>query len=147
MNFFECSVKYTDSEGKTVKELYGVEAYSFTEAEAVIIDEMSPYVHDGSFEVVSIKKVPYENVLFSTNESDDKFYKVKVTFVSVSEVTAKETKTTTSCLVQAGSIHDADAKINEYYNSTMLDYFSTEIKETKILEFFQNASNVGTAGE
>lgn len=68
--WFECSVRYDkmDEQGiqKKVTELYVVNAQSFTEAEARIIEEMSPFI-SGEFEVVGIKPAQYKEIAFMTD--------------------------------------------------------------------------------
>lgn len=57
--WFECKIRYEktmeDGTQKKVTETYTVDALSFTEAEASIIEEMSAYI-SGEFEVRDIKK-------------------------------------------------------------------------------------------
>ena len=57
--WFECKVRYKktqeDGSEKLVNELYVVDALSFTEAEASIIDNMSVYV-SGEFKVANINQ-------------------------------------------------------------------------------------------
>lgn len=68
--WFECTVQYErmTEEGtqKKVTELYVVNALSFTEAEARIIEEMSPFI-SGDFEVVGIKPAQYKEIAFMTD--------------------------------------------------------------------------------
>ena len=66
--WFECKIRYEktmeDGSQKKVTELYVVDALSFTEAEASIIEEMSSYI-SGEFEVKDIKKAAYGEIFFS----------------------------------------------------------------------------------
>ncbi|MEG1999540.1 MAG: DUF4494 family protein, partial [Bacteroidales bacterium] len=59
-NWFECKVKYDkimeDGMQKTVSEPYMVDALSFTEAEARIIEEITPYI-SGEFTVANIRRM------------------------------------------------------------------------------------------
>lgn len=65
--WFTCKVRYDktmeDGTVKKVTEAYVVEALSFTEAEASIIEEMSPYIR-GEFEVVDISRAAFKEVMF-----------------------------------------------------------------------------------
>ena len=67
--WFECSVRYDkmDEQGtlKKVTELYVVNAQSFTEAEARIIEEMSPFI-SGEMEITGIKPAQYKEIAFMT---------------------------------------------------------------------------------
>ena len=58
---------------KTVTEPYLVDALSFTEAEARIIEEIKPFI-SGEFTVSDIKRVKYTESFF--NETGDRYYKV-----------------------------------------------------------------------
>ena len=76
MNWFECKVSYEKMiEGgmqKKVTEPYLVDAMSFTEAEARIIEELQPYI-TGEFLVADIKRVRLSELFY--NEQGDRYYK------------------------------------------------------------------------
>ena len=85
-NWFECKIKYekTAEEGKIVRvnEAYLIDALSFTEAEARIIEEMRPFI-SGEFKVANIRRAKINEMFF--NENGDKWYRAKVMFVSLDE--------------------------------------------------------------
>ena len=60
--FFICTVAYNkmmdDGNEKRVKEAFVVDAFTFTEAESRIIEEMQPYM-SGEFEIMDISKAPF----------------------------------------------------------------------------------------
>lgn len=68
--WFECSVRYVkqcdNGTEKRVTEIYVVDAMTFTEAEARIIEEMSEIV-SGEFDVVSIRPAQYREIAFMTD--------------------------------------------------------------------------------
>ena len=92
-NWFECKVQYEkvmeDGLQKKVKELYTVDALSFSEAETRIIEEMAAYI-SGEYEVVDIKKAKYKEIFFSDDPMADRFYKAKLQFITIDEKTEKE---------------------------------------------------------
>lgn len=139
-NWFECKVQYEkvmdDGSNKKVAELYAVDALSFTEAEKRIIEEMSDYV-SGEYEVSDIKKAKYKEVFFSDLESADRYYKMKLQFITLDERTEKEKRTNVIYLVQAINIKDALKNLDEVMKTTMMDYESVEVKETKILDVIE----------
>ena len=102
--FFEVKIQYQktleDGREKKVTEQYVVEALSFTEAEARIIEEMSAYIAD-SIDVVAEKIAPYNEIFLSDKSDDDKWFLSKVGFITLDERTAKEKKTSQRFLVQA----------------------------------------------
>ena len=71
-NWYECKVKYQktmeDGAEKVVSEQYVVDALSFTEAESVMLEEMSAYV-SGSITITGIVKASYGEVFFSDSPS------------------------------------------------------------------------------
>ena len=138
--WFECKVQYEkvmeDGMQKKVTELYTVEALSFTEAEARIIEEMSLYIK-GEYEVKDIKKSKYKDILFSYDKNDDRFYQAKIQFITLDEKTKKEKRSNFVYLVQAATLNGAIKGIDEFMGGTMSDYASVEAKETKILDVIE----------
>ena len=67
-NWFETKIRYEkmmdDGKQKMVTEQYVVDALSFTEAEASIIEEMSSYI-SGEFKVTGISQSSYGEIFFS----------------------------------------------------------------------------------
>lgn len=82
--YFEVKIQYQkileNGKEKRVSEQYVVEALSFTEAEARIIEEMTPYV-SGEFDVVSEKIAPFNEIFLSDRTDDDKWFISKVGFI------------------------------------------------------------------
>ena len=64
--WFECKIRYEktmeNGMNKKVTEPYLVDALSFTEAEARIIEEMTPFI-SGEFTVSDIKRANYSELL------------------------------------------------------------------------------------
>ena len=102
--FYEVKIQYQktleDGKEKKVTEQYVVEAFSFTDAESRIIEEMTPYI-SGEFDVVSEKIAPFSEIFLSDKSDDDKWFISKVGFITIDEKTAKEKKQTFRYLVQA----------------------------------------------
>ena len=121
-NYFEVKVKYekTGEDGlpKKVNELYLVDALSFTEAEARIIEEIKPFV-SGEFSVSNIKRSRIAELF--DNPSGDKWYRAKVNFVTLAEEKAVEKKTAVSMMVQASDIEVARAYLAECLKHTLSD--------------------------
>jgi hypothetical protein len=142
-NWFECKVQYEkvmeDGLQKKVKELYTVDALSFSEAETRIIEEMAAYI-SGEYEVVDIKKAKYKEIFFSDDPMADRFYKVKLQFITIDEKTEKEKRQNVLYLVQAGSLNGALKNIDEVMGGTMIDYASVEIKETALMDVIEYKS-------
>lgn len=120
---------------KTVNEQYLIDALSFTEAEARTIEELTPFL-SGVFTIPQIVK-PRINELFLTADSDaDRYYKVKVSFITIDEKSLIEKKTNSFILVQASDFKNAYDRFIEGMKGTMADYEIVSIVETQILDYY-----------
>ena len=149
--FYEVKIQYQktleDGKEKKVTEQYVVEALSFTEAEARIIKEMTPYI-SGEFDVVSEKIAPFSEILLSEKSDDDKWFISKVGFITIDEKTAKEKKQTFRYLVQAETSEKAMDYTKEMFFHGMSDYSIDAVQDTPTLEVFlieDNKDSVETA--
>ena len=108
--WFEASVKYmkTNEEGRTAKvsEGYMVDALSFTEAEARIVEEMAALI-SGEYYLNTLKKSNITEIVYSDDENDDRWYKAKVAIIDVDEVSGKEKSSAQYYLIAAASIQRA----------------------------------------
>lgn len=135
MNWFECKVKYEKSgEYKAVTELYLVDAMSFTEAEARIIEEILPY-STGQVEVCAVKRARISE-MFRDDESGDKWYNAKVEFVTIDERKGTEKRTACNMLVLAGSMRDALDNLDAGMKGSLGDYDVVGMVETKIMNVY-----------
>lgn len=136
-NWFECKINYekTAEDGiqKKVTEPYLVDALSFTEAEARIIEEMRPYI-SGEFTVMDIKRARYSETFL--NDKGDRFYKAKINMVTLDEKSGTEKKTPVQMLAQASTIHDAISVIDTGMKGTMADYVIASVTETSLMDIF-----------
>ena len=86
--FFEVRVRYEKvmetGTNKQVTEPYLIDALSFTEAEARIIEEMKPFI-PGEFKVKAVKQANYSELFFSNDMNADIWYKAKLAFVTLDE--------------------------------------------------------------
>lgn len=135
--WIEVKVRYekmTES-GKTVKvtDHYLVDAVSCTEAEARVIEEITPFVND--FNVLNVGKTKISEIFW--DETGDRFYKVKVNFISLDEKTGVEKRSASYILVQASTFSDALANFNKGMKGTMADYEIESIAETKIVDVYR----------
>lgn len=138
-DYFLCKIRYekTMENGmqKKVTEPYLVEALSFTEVEARIIEEMTPFI-TGEFAVSDIKRTNYSELFPSDEESADKWYEGRLAFIPLDEKSGKEKRTYTNVLIQASDIQDAMKKLDEGMKGTMADYQSVSLKETAIMDVY-----------
>lgn len=145
-NWFICKIRYEkvmeDGLQKKVTEQYVVDALSFTEAEARIIEEMSQYI-SGEFEVVEIDRCVFKEVFFVGPAGEpagtvaDCWFKAKVQFITIDERTEKEKKSNVYYLVQAATLEGARRNIDEVMGSSMIDYRIAAVSETNIMHVFK----------
>lgn len=138
-NWFECKIRYekTMENGmqKKVTESYLVDALSFTEAEARIIEEMTPLV-SGEFTVSDIKRANYSELFPCEEDAADRWFKCKLFFITLDENSGAEKKTSTQVLVQAADLRDAVKKLDEGMKGTMADYQIASVAETAIMDVY-----------
>ncbi|KAA6321294.1 hypothetical protein EZS27_029042 [termite gut metagenome] len=137
--WFECKVRYEkvteNGMNKKVTEPYLVDALSFTEAEARIIEEMKPYI-SGEFTVAGIRRVNYGELYPSEEEKADTWFKCKLFYITLNEKNGVEKKTASYVLIQAKDTEDAGKQLKEGMKGSMADWGLSEIKETNIMDVF-----------
>ena len=143
--WFECKIRYEkvmeNGMQKKVTEPYLVDALSFTEAEARIIEEMTPFI-SGEFTVSDIKRANYSELFPSDEESADRWFKCKLIFITLDEKSGAEKKTSTQVLVQAADLRDAVKKLDEGMKGTMADYQIASVAETAIMDVYPYSAEV-----
>ena len=125
---------------KKVTESYLVDALSFTEAEARIIEEMAPFI-SGEFTVSDIKRANYSELFPCEEEAADRWFKCKLVFITLDEKSGAEKKTSTQVLVQAADLRDAVKKLDEGMKGTMADYQIASVAETAIMDVYPYEPN------
>ena len=146
--WFECKVRYErmaeNGVVKKVNEPYLVDALTFTEAEARIIEKITPFI-SGDFTISAVKKTKVSEIFF--DERGDKYYMVKVNFVTLDEKSGMEKKSANFMLVQAGDFAGALKKFEEAMKGTLADYEIASITETPIMDVFPLQLAVMVAGK
>ena len=141
-SWFECKVSFEkvleNGMQKKVTEPYLVDALSFTEAEARIIEEIRPFI-SGEFTVTDIKRARLSELFF--NENGDRFYKIKVYFITLDEKSGAEKKTAAQMLAQACTLKEAIAVLEEGMKGTMADYTIASVTETMLMDVFPFSVN------
>ena len=134
--YFEVKVKMqkTQEDGtqKKVTEQYVVEAVTFGEAERRITECLKPYI-EGEFDVTDIKIAGYVQIV-GGDENADKYFKSKVSFLTLDETTGKEKKTSELYLVQSETLESAESDVKTFLNDGNTTISS--ISETAILDVF-----------
>ena len=134
--WFECKVRYDKMQEngavKKVTEPYLVDALSFTEAEARIIEEMKPFI-SGEFTISAVKKTKISEIFF--DETGDRYYQTKVNFITIDDK-GIEKKSATLILVQASDFEGALRRFNEGMKDSAADYEIASIAETMLMDVY-----------
>lgn len=137
--WFECKIKYEktmdNGQVKKVTEPYLVDAINFTEAEKRIIEEMTPFM-TGEFQVADIKRARYAELFETPGDEADRWFKSKLTFVTLDEKSGAEKKTSQNVLVQASDLRGAIKRLDEGMKGSMMDYVISSVAETPIMDVY-----------
>lgn len=137
MSYFIATCKYEKMQEngavKRVSEKYLCDAHSIVEADAVVTENLKPYI-SGDFFTSKVENSPIAEVL--GDKEADKFYLAKVAFVTVDERTAKEKKTVSQWLIGGTDFNDAYEVVLREINKCMADIEIQSLSETAIREFY-----------
>lgn len=135
-NYFETKVTFDKMQEngavKRTTDSYLVDALSFTEAEARTIEEVTPFI-SGDFTVRACKRTKIAEIF---NLGADRYWLVKVEFITIDERTAAEKRSISQVLVGASDFTNAIEAFNEGMKGTMADFEIISLSETPIMEVF-----------
>lgn len=139
--WFECKLEYDKMmENGTMKrvrgESYLTTAISCSEAEARMVQEMKSYI-SGEFMVTDIKRVKYGETFFTEEDAADRYFKIKLIFITLDEKSGAEKKTRQDVLVQASDLHDAVKKLDERMKGSMMDFTIASVSEAPYFDVFR----------
>ena len=136
-NWFECKVRFDKMQEngtvKRVNEPYLVDALSFTEAEARIIEELTPFI-SGEFSVSAVKRTKITEIFW--DETGDRWYMVKVAYLIIDEK-GNEKKSSTFIRVQASDFRGAFENFVKNMETGMADYEIQSITETPLMDVYR----------
>lgn len=120
---------------KKVTEKYLVDSITFSEAEARTIERLTPYF-SGEFSVSATKKTKISEIFYDASDYADKWYLVKINWITLDEKSGKEKKSPCLFLVQAGDFKNALGRFKDGMEDVMADYQIASISETKYMDVF-----------
>ena len=142
--WFECKIRYEkvmeNGMNKKVTEPYLVDALSFTEAEARIIEEITPFI-SGEFTVSDIKRANYSELFFCEEDAAVRWFICKLFFITLDEKSGAEKKTAAQMLAQASNLKDAIAVLEDGMKGTLADYTIASVTETQLMDVFPFDAN------
>ena len=132
-NWYECSVRYEKLAdtglSKRSAESYLVDAMSVTEAEARLVEEITPFSSTGEIVISTIKRAKIAELFLNDN-------RCKVLFIVLDEKNGVEKKTPVTMIVKASSLANAVAVIEREMSRTTHDYSIAAVVETNIMDVF-----------
>lgn len=137
MSYFIATCKYEKMQEngavKRVSEKYLCDALSIVEADAVVTENLKPYI-SGDFFTSKVENNPIAEVI--GDKEADKFYLAKVAFVTIDERSGKEKKTVSQWLIGGTDFNDAYEMVLHEINKCMADIEIQSLTETPIKEFY-----------
>lgn len=123
---------------KQITEQYLVDALSFTETEARVMQE----VGEGMREVtmMSVARSNVKEVVFYGDT--DMWFKTKITYSSLDEETEKERKITTYFLVNANDVKEAYERTEVHLKDMLVPFQIPKIEESPIVDVFQHVQGL-----
>ena len=122
---------------KKVTEQFLVQALSMSEAEAIVTEELKPYI-SSDLTVSATKESNISEIFY--DDKGDKFYRVKAAFITLDEKSDVEKKAMFHYLVQAIDFHNALENFLDGMKGTVSDFEIVSISETKIVDVFETKS-------
>ena len=117
-----------------VNEVFLMTDYTFKAVEERITEELAPQV-TGEFNISKIEVKNYSEIINTEDESADRWFKCKISMVTIDEVSAKEKKTSLLYLVKAENVEDAILRTHKYL-SGIFDYDIALVTESPIVDIF-----------
>ena len=84
----------------------------------------------------------YNRPLEKWTNTESRYYKAKLQFITIDEKTEKEKRSNVTYLVEATSLHNALDNIDTMMKGTMLDYVQASVSETAIIDVYEYAAVV-----
>lgn len=118
---------------RKVTESYLVDALTFAEAEARIIEEMKPYISE-EFTVSAVKKAKIAEII--GDQDAGRYYLAKVAYVTIDEKSGAEKIAVTQLLVGDDDYQSAFGTLLIELRKSVSDWKIISIAETAIMDVF-----------
>lgn len=130
------NIGYYEMEGMKFRKIkYLIDAETFTEAEARLIENIEELQQDGMANITSIAYEDYSQVIHSADSPIENHWKVRVTWTEIAD-NGKEKKYSVSFLAQAETSIDAQTIIEELISDWSVETKVEEVKLTGIVDVF-----------
>lgn len=137
MSYFTVTCKYTkrqeDGKVKRVSEKYLCDALSIVEADAIVTENLEPYISDEFF-TSKVENSPIAEVM--GDKECGRFWLFKVAFITFNEKSGENKRAISQMLVGALDFVNAIEEFNAGMKGTMEDFEIVGLSETQIKEIF-----------
>ena len=120
---------------RKVTEKYLFDALTFSDAEARTVEKLAPFI-SGEFSVSATKKTRISEIFYDESDYADKWWLVKINWITLDEKSGKEKKSPCQFLVQAGDFENALGRFQDGMKGTMADYRIASISETPYMDVY-----------
>lgn len=136
MSYFIATCKYEKMQEngavKRVSEKYLCDALSIVEADAVVTENLKPYI-SGDFFTSKVENSPIAEVM--GDKECGRFWLCKVAFITIDERTAKEKKTISQWLIGGTDFNDAYETLLREISKSMADIEIAGLVESPIVGY------------
>lgn len=141
MSYFIATCKYEKMQEngavKRVSEKYLCDALSIVEADAVVTENLKPYI-SGDFFTSKVENSPIAEVM--GDKECGRFWLCKVAFITIDERSGAEKRNISQILVGAMDFANAIEEFNESMKNTLADFEVVSVSETPIKDYFPTKS-------
>ncbi|GHV64003.1 hypothetical protein FACS1894199_01230 [Bacteroidia bacterium] len=138
-NWFEAKIKYIkvheDGKERKVTESYLLDALTYTEAESRILHEMESVIK-GDYYLHILKKSNITEIVNSTDETDDRWYKARVAIIDADEISGKEKSSFTNYLIAAANIDKALSNLQKSLSTFVVPYEIVNLTDTNFMDVY-----------
>lgn len=137
--FFEVSIRCSEitEEGKVKKhrKKYLLDSVSFSEAEAMIIEELKEMIQ-GDFCIEAIKKSNITELVESTDGNDDKWFKAKVAIIDCDNISGREKKSNQYFLVAGSDVDKSLENLQKALSTYVVPFEIVQVGDSNIMDVF-----------
>lgn len=138
-NWFEGKIKHmaVDENGREIKKIdaYLLDAMSYTEAETRLMKEMESVIK-GDYYISTLKKSNITELVPSSDETDDRWYKAKIAIIDADEVSGKEKSSNQYYLIAAANINRALANLEKSLSTFVVPYEICALTDTQFVDIY-----------
>lgn len=140
-SFYQCKAQYSmiDENGndKKIKADYVVQAECCGEAETMLLEHLIPSFGDA--EINQVSKGKMREIIYGEKEGGY-YYEATLQLITFDEKSGKEKRSTIKYLICANDMMTALKGIQDFMSTSMVDFDSIQIKQTKIEDVISSIS-------